>query len=334
MERLLTATAPDTGATLPAALFHCQLDGQPDHLVPEGFLRAQAWEDLAGRQLFLNPRCRITRGAALPPHVPITKEALDKFALQDTIVWISDPGSGALLPFWLGSELGSFFADVKPGDPAPARFPRGFRGVLAMAGVLVDADYVFLRRQEWSGTMLHCGAQFRQHGFAPMAGLIHPFHVAALRRYYRYLIRTGALRLGDHQTPLRYVAHNESVARFFHHQLTPVMSAIAGVPVKPSYVYVGSYLPGAILKKHTDREQCEFSITFCLDYSPEPERKTPWPLLLESPAGTIRVYQAIGDTLFYRGCELAHYRGPLPSGNTSTSIFFHYVPEDFAGSLD
>jgi len=31
---------------------------------------------------------------------------------------------------------------------------------------------------------------------------------------------------------------------------------------------------------------------------------------------------------------LPHYRGPLGEGQTSTSIFFHYVSADFAGTLN
>jgi hypothetical protein len=175
---------------------------------------------------------------------------------------------------------------------------------------------------------------FRERGYAPASDLIHPFHIAALRRYYRQMIRSGAMELGDGQSSRRYVAHNDNVARFFHRQLAPTVAAIAGEPIKPSYVYVASYQPGAVLAKHTDREQCEFSITLCIDYSPEPVRETPWPLQLHTPSATVTVFQAIGDALLYRGCELPHSRGPLPAGHTSTSIFFHYVRESFDGPLD
>ena len=161
--------------------------------------------------------------------------------------------------------------------------------------------------------------------------MIHPFHIAALRRYYRYLIRTGAIRLGDGQSPRRYVAYNEPVARFFHHDIAATLSAVAGEPLKPSYVYLASYLSGAELKKHTDREQCEFSVTLCLDFSPEPALATPWPIRLDTPTGTVTVYQALGDGLAYRGTRLPHYRSALGEGQTSTSIFFHYVAADFAG---
>jgi hypothetical protein len=97
---------------------------------------------------------------------------------------------------------------------------------------------------------------------------------------------------------------------------------------------MASYRSGAELKKHTDRAQCEFSITFCLDFSPEPALETTWPIHLDTPTGTVTVYQALGDGLAYRGVRLPHYRSSLPEGKTSTSIFFHYVAADFKGSLD
>jgi len=87
------------------------------------------------------------------------------------------------------------------------------------------------------------------------------------------------------------------------------------------------------LEPHPDREQCEFSVTLCLDFSPEPELATPWPIRLDTPKGAVTVYQAIGDGLAYRGTRLPHYRGVLGEGQTSTSIFFHYVAAGFDGPL-
>ncbi|MGC1370955.1 MAG: hypothetical protein WA824_02340, partial [Candidatus Sulfotelmatobacter sp.] len=88
------------------------------------------------------------------------------------------------------------------------------------------------------------------------------------------------------------------------------------------------------LKKHIDREQCEFSVTLSLDFSPEPELDTSWPIRLDTPAGAITVYQALGDGLVYRGTKVPHYRSRLANDRTSTSIFFHYVPADFTGPLN
>jgi hypothetical protein len=111
------------------------------------------------------------------------------------------------------------------------------------------------------------------------------------------------------------------------------MTAFAGEPVKPSYVYMASYKAGAILEAHTDRVQCDYSVTLCLDYSPDPRATTPWPLYLHKKSGKVTVFQAIGDALLYRGCQIPHSREALPEGHTSTSIFFHFVREDFTGSL-
>jgi len=154
-----------------------------------------------------------------------------------------------------------------------------------------------------------------------------------LRRYYRYLVRTDRVRLGDDQSQRRYVAHNESVAQFFHHQLTKAVADLVGEPVKASYVYFSSYLGGADLEKHLDRPQCEFSLTLQLDYAPEPTGATPWPLYLDVPAGKVTVYQALGDALLYRGHQIPHYRSPLREGHVSSHIFFHYVREGFEGAL-
>jgi hypothetical protein len=222
---------------------------------------------------------------------------------------------------------------AQPGDPAPSTLSPQARRILCMANVLVTDDYASHRRKQWDKIVSVAGAKFQSQGYAPVGRLIHPFHIAALRRYYRHQLRTGKLRLGDSQCPRRYVSDNDPVARFFHQQLTTAVAALAGEPLTASYVYLASYQPGAVLKKHTDREQCEFSVTLCLDYSPEPHNGTPWPLYLHKNSGKVTVFQGIGDALLYRGCQLPHSREPLLGGHTSTSIFFHYVREDFVGSL-
>jgi hypothetical protein len=330
IERLATESPTE----LPPGCFHCRLDDQPDHLAPVPLMQRQAWEDLAGRPLFLHPDCWISREGRVPPEIGESLPYLDNFALQGHMVWLRDQATQMIQPFWLGQELGSQLGDLRPGDPIPRGISPELRRTLMMAGILVREDFVADRRQRWIEILLRSCLEFRQKQYSPLRGLLHPFHVAALRRYFRHLVRKGALRLGDSQSSRRFIAHNESVLRFFHQQLTGIVSAVAGEKVKPSYVYLGAYQGGARLEKHTDREQCEFSVTFCLDYSPEPRMETPWPIQLHPSSGTVTVFQAIGDGLFYRGCRVPHSRTALPEGHSSTSIFFHYVRGDFDGPLD
>ena len=320
-------------ATLPSDHFYCLLDELPVHLIPRHALkRFRLLED--GRQpLRLNPECIVCSDGQLPDELSACRELLSAFALQGTIAWVRSPASGTLLPFWLGPELEGLVRGLLPDEPV-STLSESARWVLEAADILLSEDGTSQRRWLHEERIRAAGALFQQKGYAPLVDLIHPFHIAALRRYYRYLIRTGAITLGDGQSPLRYVAYNEPVARFFHQAIAATLSAVAGEPLKPSYVYFASYLGGAELKKHTDREQCEFSVTLCLDFSPEPGLATPWPIRLEAPAGMVAVHQALGDGLAYRGTRLPHYRDVLGEGQTSSSIFFHYVSADFSGSLD
>ena len=321
-------------ATLPPDRFCCPLDELPLHLIPRHAHAALRLREGRHEPMFLNPDCTVCCDGELPDELASQKELLVGFVLRGPIAWVRDSVSGNLLPFWLSPQLEATLGSLRANETAPATLPGEARFLLSAAGILVSQEYAARRQQEWEVAVSAAAPRFREKGYAPLANLIHPFHVAALRRYYRHLIRTGRIRLGDGQSPRRYVAYNEPVARFFHRQIAARLSAVAGEPLKPSYVYMASYLSGAELKKHTDRAQCEFSVTLCVDFSPEPVLGTPWPIRLDTPGGTVTVYQALGDALAYRGTRVPHYRSVLSEGQTSTSIFFHYVPADFAGSLD
>jgi hypothetical protein len=256
---------------------------------------------------------------------------LDNFQPGEDMVWIPRAGVGTADFFWVRGKFGEIVSRLAAGEIRASDLSSDNRAVLQLAGVLIDGRAGKFERPQRN--LESAAMQFQDAGYAPVVGLVHPLHVAALRKYYRKLIRRGALKRGDSQSD-RYIAHNERVAKLFHHQLTPAISAIVGEPVKPSYVYSASYQSGARLEKHVDREQCEFSLTFCLDYSPEPCVHTPWPLQLHTGASMVTVYQGLGDGLVYRGRVIPHSRETLPRGHTSTSVFFHYVREDFEGPLD
>ncbi|MGA2374569.1 MAG: hypothetical protein ABSF72_03555 [Candidatus Sulfotelmatobacter sp.] len=330
-------------ATLPPGQFHCLLDELPLHLVPQRRLESQSWRQ-SHHSLFLNPECSVLPAGGVPAELERHRDLLKDFYLQGTIAWVRDPATAALQPFWLGPRLEAVVASLHSGKlgagklgagtPVSDAVPGDVLQLLAGAGILTTEDYAERRLAEWAEVVRKGAQQFRERGYIPLGNLIHPFNLAALRRYYRHAVRRGAICLGDVQSARRYAAHNESVACFYHHQIANAVSAVVGEAIKPSYVYLASYLSGADLKKHIDREQCEFSVTLCLDFSPEPELATSWPIRLDTPEGPVTVYQALGDGLVYRGTKVPHYRDVLAEGHTSTSIFFHYVPADFSGSLE
>lgn len=317
-------------ATLPPDRFYCLLDELPLHLLPRWAWRSSPSD---GRELIVNPECKLYAAGEWPEECRSQQELLSAFA-QDNMVWVRDAISGTMNPFWLGSRFDRLVRGLRSQEHAPDSVLPSTRSILEKAGILISTDPISKQRIEHEEALRKASELFRKKGYAPLHGLIHPFHIAALRRHYRQRIRIGAIPLGDGQSPRRYAAYNDPVARFFHRQIAATLSAVAGEPIKPSYVYFASYLSGAKLKKHVDREQCEFSITLCLDFSPEPALATPWPICLDTPTSKVMVYQALGDGLAYRGTRLPHYRSQLGEGQTSTSIFFHYVSADFAGSVD
>ncbi|MGA8505132.1 MAG: hypothetical protein WB762_05945 [Candidatus Sulfotelmatobacter sp.] len=327
-----TASRQRPAAMLPPQQFHCLLDELPLHLIPQGTPGRQNSKGDAAQALFLNPECVILPAGEVPEKLQAQRELLDGFCLQGTVAWVP-AARGAIDPFWLGPRLEDAVSRLRAGESALS-LPLDVRLLLAEAGILTPVHHAERRAGEWSEIVNRARLVFAERNYVPLRNLIHPFNLAALRRYYRYAIRRGTIRLGDEQSRRRYVAHNEPVARYFHHQITNAVSAIAEEAVKPSYVYLASYLSGAELKQHTDRQQCEFSVTLCLDFSPEPELATSWPLRLDTSEGGVTVYQALGDGLVYRGTKVPHYRDALGEGYTSTSMFFHYVRADFSGSLD
>jgi hypothetical protein len=316
-------------ATLPPGQFHCLLDELPLHLIPRRQLESQLWGDL-----FLNPECSVLPPGQVPVELEPYRHLLKDFYLQGTMAWVRDPATNFVQPFWLGQRVEAVVASLQAGMPVPDTVPRDVLFLLAGAGILTPEDHAERRLAEWAEVVGKGAQQFRERGYVPLGHLIHPFNLAALRRYYRHAVRRGAIPLGDVQSARRYAAHNDGVARFFHHQITNAVSAVVGEAIKPSYVYLASYLSGADLKKHIDRQQCEFSVTLCLDFSPEPEQATSWPIRVDTAEGAVAVYQALGDGLVYRGTKVPHYRDVLAEGHTSTSIFFHYVPADFSGPLE
>jgi hypothetical protein len=281
----------------------------------------------------INPACWFSWHGPLPVHLAARVAIPEEFHPSDFVIWIEDQATGAIWPYWVGPEYLAALEACAPGEPAPEELAAHVRWALIQAGIIVGPLHMEERLQQWQDQAGTYADAYRR-GYVAVPDLLHPFHLGALRRYYRYGTRQGNYELGDAQVSRRFARHNDSLARYFHQQLTPVISQIAGRALKPSYVYFVSYLSGAELEKHTDRPQCDYSITLCIDASPEPEAESPWPIALETSEGEVKIHQRIGDALLYRGCEVAHARDRLADGLTSTSLLLHYVEESFDQPLD
>lgn len=314
----------------------CFLDEQPSDLVPLGALQRMPLRADDAR-LIVNPSFHFQAADNdLPAEIVQRALPLGGFLRGYPVAWVKDPGAGLWMPYWARGEWADALRSLEAGAPAPSTIDPAMRDTLALASVLVPDGYEQTRASQWARISETARTEYRDRGYAIVRDLIHPFLLGAMRQYYRDLVAGGGLTLGDFQVAERYQLGNEVLATFFHPQFADLVGRIVAEPVKPSYVYLASYLPSADLKRHTDREQCEFSISLLVDYVPDPDGPCGWPLFLEDPTLPDAAYAAdlgIGDAVFYRGRELMHYREPLPEAHQSTSYFLHYVRESFTGRL-
>jgi hypothetical protein len=207
-------------AMLSPSQFHCLLDELPLHLIPQRQFKFGGCHNFVDEPLFLNPHCTLMSAGAVPSELESDRHLLENFDLRGTVAWVRDPATSSFQPFWLAPRIAAVVSHLRAAECVSDSVPRDLLQLLAGAGILVRPQAIERRLAQWFEVVRKGAQQFREKGYVPLRSLIHPFNLAALRRYYRYAIRRGAIRLGDDQSSLRYVAHNESVARFFHHQLT------------------------------------------------------------------------------------------------------------------
>lgn len=191
---------------------------------------------------------------------------------------------------------------------------------------------------------------FISNRYIVLRKIIPPFVLDVASSYYRQLIENGVLILGDVQAK-RYVAYNDRIGRFIHNQLTQLIRKVIAHNAKPSYTYFGGYVGGSKLVPHTDREQCQFTLSLNIEQYPynktwllsldkvplfdrEKIEKRPNNVKTEDESQIADADLYAGDGLIFMGRQLIHFRrGDLPNDQWTNQIFLHYVEEDFADEL-
>lgn len=306
----------------PRERYYCVLDEQPDLLVPSA-AETTASLNHAG-SLIVNPRCWLGWHGSLPSALAAAATWHASLFDFEWTIWVDDPDRGTLWPYWLGPRYAELLQDIEPGQPYEGDLPSDVADRLLAAGILTAPGSAEWRRRAWANMVSEMAPLF-ERGFLQLSGLLPQYQIGALRRYYRYHTRMGTFALGDEQTPGRFVAYDEPTTKYVHQQLARTISDLARRVVVPSYNYLAFYQGGAVLDPHTDREACEYTVSLCIDATPDPHTYGAWPLGLITPDGPVSVVQDIGEALLFRGRSMSHWRDRLPEGYTSSSVLFHFV---------
>lgn len=89
------------------------------------------------------------------------------------------------------------------------------------------------------------------------------------------------------------------------------VESILDIDLHPTYYFDRFYFCGQDLKRHSDRESCDISVTLQISSNHPNE---PWPIWFEQPDKKHSyVLMDDGDAVIYRGFEREHWRDPLPS---------------------
>jgi len=157
--------------------------------------------------------------------------------------------------------------------------------------------------------------------------------------------------IGDYQSK-RFNSLNDRISRVLHFQLVDVWRRIVLHNLNPSYSFYGGYQPGARLPPHTDKPQCEFTVSLTMNQFPY---DAPWTLSLGSRAKFEKNEKFIGDpqekmppeseivdadlypgdALLFMGRHLVHFRrDQLSEGRWLDQVFLHHVQDTFPGWYD
>ena len=292
------------------------------------------FSDKADGPLIVNPTFRF---AKLNEKLQSVISKSTRFAKGAVWITLSDAGFHSSAIYSIDPVHMPWLEKLKPGESPPADIPEFLRTKLVFARILTSLSQLNQDRESKSCGLARFGETFASTSYAVLHSMYHPNQLTAMKEYARNLIAEGYLQFGDDGWPLRYFEYGEPVTRLFHHLLVDPISAIVGKTLKPTFSYLTSYRPGSHLARHRDREQCEYAVSFLIDEEPDPQGRTSWPIYIERPntgEDPIEIRLAIGEMLLYRGCEIFHFRDPLPAGKACTVMLFFFVSDGFTGSLE
>jgi hypothetical protein len=123
------------------------------------------------------------------------------------------------------------------------------------------------------------------------------------------------------------LVRDDAFSTYGHHaseslleMLLPKVQDISNKKILPTYSFYRNYYKNSVLKKHTDRPECEISVTLCIASEGDD-----WPIWLEDLNGKeTSVDLNPGDMCVYKGMDCPHWREPY-TGRKQIQTFLHYV---------
>tara|TARA_R110000803_G_scaffold194135_1_gene257155 strand:- start:540 stop:1115 length:576 start_codon:yes stop_codon:yes gene_type:complete len=105
----------------------------------------------------------------------------------------------------------------------------------------------------------------------------------------------------------------------------PAIEQHTGLSLEPSYSFSRVYQTGEELLAHTDRKACEITATVNVACT----GSEPWSIWMGYKDNTpVECKLNPGDAVIYKGCEVSHWRKPLPEKQINAQFMLHYVDKN------
>jgi len=176
---------------------------------------------------------------------------------------------------------------------------------------------------------------FDEYTPAVVENVLNKNALAICQQYYSTNIEKGAYVLGDKQSK-RFKSHNEPMSRILHYEILPLIEKIVGKKLMPSYTYLSAYVKDSDLPAHTDRADCEYTVSFLIN---KPENSN-WPIYLHKVKQPVKhkgradftppkeeciaVDCNAGGLMMFQGTDHIHFREGLPD-DFYHIVLLHYV---------
>lgn len=174
---------------------------------------------------------------------------------------------------------------------------------------------------------------FEERGFVFVPKLVDDVKVIQIpvppeRGLFKFR-KYDVVHLPETQVEGSVARYNIPYYRQLHLWVQKRVESILEIDLFPTYYYDRFYFAGQELRRHSDRESCEISVSLQIS-SNHPDN--PWPIWFEEPNRRHSyVLMNDGDAVIYRGFEREHWRDPLPSRYNKTQKLWRRVrklPDD------
>lgn len=171
--------------------------------------------------------------------------------------------------------------------------------------------------------------EFQQNSCVVVRNFVDPVTINTVSRYLENKVRRNEFT----QRP-QGVSYDKEPSELFRYadELIEVLLAdsvsaaeeITGLALFPTYSYTRVYLKGDELTPHVDRPSCEVSATVHVA-----TKGNPWPIWMKVPGkDPIKIEMNPGDAVFYKGCEVTHWREKMVDSEINVQFMLHYVDQN------